>query len=131
MKTEYPLYQDVQISYFISSNSSAYGDEKRFAWPQLPDKSMGEEFIQEVKAWHYKVKVWIQDNPKRFKSAVNGVYEPISTHKPLATLRHKPTGRMGCFITEYNHSSNKVTTQVKITDGGSYFACSSEFEAAE
>lgn len=52
MNTEYPPYHDMQISYFIITNSSIHGDEKSFAWPQLPDKPMGDEFIQEVKAWH-------------------------------------------------------------------------------
>ena len=131
MTTTDSVHQDIQISYFISSNSSNHGGEKRFVWPQLPDKSMGDEFIQEVKALHYKVEVWIHDNPERFKSAVNGIYIPISTHKPSGILRHKPTGNIGSFVKEYNHSDDKLTTQVNLNDGGSYFACSSEFEVAE
>ena len=71
MTTADSVHQDIQISYFISSNSSNHGGEKRFVWPQLPDKSMGNDFIQEVKALHYKVVVWIQYNHERFKSALN------------------------------------------------------------
>ncbi len=129
MKTTDTSLQDKQIIYFIISNTTNHGHEKKFVWPPLPDISMGEEFIQEVKAWHYQVKIWIQDNPNRFKSAVNGVYTPISTHKPLTILRHKPTGNVGCFVQDYNHSGKRII-QIKLNEGGSYFANSSEFEAA-
>jgi hypothetical protein len=129
MKTTDTLLQDKQIVYFISSNSQDCGGEKKFTWPPLPDISMGEDFIQEVKAWHNQVKVWIQDNPARFKKAVNGVYTSHSTHKQSTILRHKLTGCIGRFVQDFNNSGKRVT-QVKLNDGGFYFACSSEFEAA-
>ena len=129
MTTAETLSQDMKISYFISSNSQKNGGEKTFIWPPLPDISMGEEFIKAIKVWHYQVEVWIQDNPDRFKSAVNGVYIPLSTYKPLTSLRHKPTGNIGHFIQEFNHSDKMATTHVKLNSGDSYFACSSEFEA--
>jgi hypothetical protein len=129
MKTENTLLQDKQIIYFIISNTTNNGRENRFTWPPLPDVAMGEEFIQETKAWHQQVKDWIQNNPNRFISAVNGIYTPPSTHHPLTNLRHKPTGCVGCFVQDYMHSSKRVT-QIKLNEGGYYFACSSEFEAA-